>query len=315
MITSIITTYNSENYIERSLISVKNQTFKSPTNEIILVDDGSKDNTLKIARKILPDLKIIEKKNSGPASSRNIGIKKSKNELIAFLDADDYWHLDKLKYQAEDYKLHNDFDIFVCNTKSIHGDEILGLRFDKSKILENSNLEVGEVKNYLKKKGRYSFHPPSSILVKKKIFYELGFYNENLISVEDSEIFLRWVLSNKKILFNSKPLMYYETANNNSLTKNLTLWSKNHFYYWYSIDISKIDKNKKIIFKIMRKKTLLDSIFTIIKRGQNFLAIKLLFKNFIKLVSLKYFFILILTLVPLSLIKKYYDYFFTKNSK
>ena len=81
MITSIITTYNSENYIERSLISVKNQTFKSPTNEIILVDDGSKDNTLKIARKILPDLKIIEKKNSGPASSRNIGIK---NEFIVF---------------------------------------------------------------------------------------------------------------------------------------------------------------------------------------------------------------------------------------
>ena len=315
MITSIITSYNSEKYIERSLLSVINQTFIIETNEIILVDDGSNDNTLKIAKKILPNIKIIKKNNSGPASSRNLGIKNSKNDLIAFLDADDYWHLDKLKYQLNDYNLYNNFDIFVCNTKSINGNKILDVRFDKNKILENPSLEVGEVKNYLTKSGRYSFHPPSSLLVKKKIFYELGFYNENLISVEDSEIFLRWVLGNKKILFNSKPLMYYETANSNSLTKDLKVWSENHFSYWYSIDFSMLNIQKKEIFKTMRKKTLLNSILTIIKKGENILAMKLLAKNLIKLFSLKYFFLLILSLVPLKLLKKCYDYVFTKNSK
>ena len=292
-----------------------NQTFSIETNEIILVDDGSSDNTLMIAKKIFPNLKIIEKNNSGPASSRNLGIKNSKNDLIAFLDADDYWHLDKLKYQLSDYKFYNDFDIFVCNTKSIIGNKILNVRFDKNKILENPSLEVGEVKNYITKRGRYSFHPPSSLLIKKKIFYELGFYNENLISVEDSEIFLRWVLGNKKILFNAKPLMYYETANYNSLTKNLKVWSQNHFKYWYSMDFSMLNEQKKIIFKTMRKNTLLDSIFTIIKKGENMLAIKLLAKNFMKLFSLKFFLILILSLVPLKLFKKNYDYFFTKNPK
>ena len=98
------------------------------------------------------------------------------------------------------------------------------------KILKDDKIKVGEVKNYINPKGRYSFHPPSSIMV-KKIFDEIGYYDENYISVEDSEIFLRWVINEKRILFNSKPLMFYEISNDNSLTKNLHLWSKNHFRY------------------------------------------------------------------------------------
>ena len=165
-------------------------------------------------------------------------------------------------------------------------------------------MKIGEVKNYINPKGRYSFHPPSSIMVKKKVFHEIGYYDENYISVEDSEIFLRWVINEKKILFNSKPLVFYEISNDNSLTKNLNLWSINHFNYWKRVNISKLNKNKKYLFKLMRRNTLLNSVLTIIKRGENKLAFSLMIKNFYLLVSIKYFFIFILCLLPLYLFKK-----------
>ena len=304
MISVIITSYNSEEFIERSIKSVLYQSGKKYINEILLIDDGSTDKTINIAKKISEEIKIISKKNKGPASSRNLGVLKSKSELVAFLDADDYWHKDKILNQFEDYSKFSNFDIFVCNTRSVSKNKILNTRFDEKKIFSDNNMKIGEVKNYINPKGRYSFHPPSSIMVKKKVFHEIGYYDENYISVEDSEIFLRWVINEKKILFNSKPLVFYEISNDNSLTKNLNLWSINHFNYWKRVNISKLNKNKKYLFKLMRRNTLLNSVLTIIKRGENKLAFSLMIKNFYLLVSIKYFFIFILCLLPLYLFKK-----------
>ena len=96
MISVIITSYNSEEFIERSIKSVLDQSGKKYIIEILLIDDGSTDKTINIAKKISEEIKIISKKNKGPASSRNLGVLKSKSELVAFLDADDYWHKDKI---------------------------------------------------------------------------------------------------------------------------------------------------------------------------------------------------------------------------
>ncbi len=93
LVSVIVPTYNRENLIIRALNSILNQTYKNI--EIIVVDDSSQDNTFQkvnqFSNKIHKITYIRNKKNVGPAVSRNIGIRKSKGDYIAFLDSDDVW--------------------------------------------------------------------------------------------------------------------------------------------------------------------------------------------------------------------------------
>ena len=304
LISVIITTYNSEKYVERSLKSVLKQSRFDLVKEIILVDDESNDNTIDIAKKIYSDIIIFKKKNSGPASSRNLGINFSKSKFVCFLDADDFWHEDKIKIQAENYNNNPNFDIFVNNTFSISGKKKLGIRFNKKIIFDDENLKEGMVKNYIRPEGRYSFHPPSTLMVKKKVFIDFGLYNEDLISVEDSEIFLRWVINNCKIYFNSEPLTFYETNNQESLTKNIEQWSKFHFSYWQKIKFSKLNIKDQKKFLLMRKNTLLGSIMLIIKNEKCELARKLIIQNFKLLHCSKLYIYFLISFLPIGSLKK-----------
>jgi len=94
-----IPVYNGENFILQALESVACQTLLP--NKIIIIDDGSTDNTNKLisdyAKNSKLNIKIIKKENGGLSSARNTGIKESDAEFIAFLDADDLWLPDKLK--------------------------------------------------------------------------------------------------------------------------------------------------------------------------------------------------------------------------
>ncbi len=98
-ITAIIPTYNSAKYITEAIDSVLNQTYANI--EIIVVDDGSTDNTENILSNYVNKNKIIyvKKKNGGPGSARNLGIKLANGEYIAFLDADDMWEKNKIEKQ------------------------------------------------------------------------------------------------------------------------------------------------------------------------------------------------------------------------
>ena len=101
-ITVVIPAYNSEKYIARAIDSVLTQTHKP--DEIIVVDDGSTDNTSEIARKYEPSVKLIQQQNAGASVARNTGIEAATSEWIAFLDADDEWLPEKLKLQTEHLK-------------------------------------------------------------------------------------------------------------------------------------------------------------------------------------------------------------------
>lgn len=114
---SIITpVYNAQDYLEETILSVLNQTYKNW--ELILIDDCSTDKSYEIIEKYLKEDKRIRylknEKNSGPAITRNNGIENSKGDYIAFLDSDDLWSEDKLEKQI--YFMINN-NIFMC-----HGD-------------------------------------------------------------------------------------------------------------------------------------------------------------------------------------------------
>ena len=103
----IIPTYNRARLLNRSLTSVLNQTYKNI--EIIIVDDGSIDNTKKIIYKLNDNrIKYIKlKKNNGPSYARNFGIKKSKGEFISFQDSDDIYNEKKSEKQIKNLKRNN----------------------------------------------------------------------------------------------------------------------------------------------------------------------------------------------------------------
>lgn len=116
MVSVVIPAYNAENTIAETVKSVLTQTFTD--FELIIIDDGSTDNTLDILKQFDdPRIQIYAFKNAGPQKSRNRGIEKARGKFISFLDADDLWLEDKLQLQIE--TLHNNPDASVvyswCN--------------------------------------------------------------------------------------------------------------------------------------------------------------------------------------------------------
>ena len=91
----IMPTYNVEDYIKMAIDSVLNQSEKD--YELIVVNDGSTDNTKRICEEYSKKITLINKKNGGLSDARNEGVKKATGEYIIFIDSDDYWDKDLLK--------------------------------------------------------------------------------------------------------------------------------------------------------------------------------------------------------------------------
>ena len=109
-------TYNRIKFLYRAIISVLKQSY--PINEIIVVDNGSTDQTISFLKKKFPSIKVINEKKRGVSFARNEGIKNCKNEWIAFLDSDDEWMEKKIEKQFFLFKKSN------YKIKLIHTNEI-----------------------------------------------------------------------------------------------------------------------------------------------------------------------------------------------
>lgn len=109
LVSVIMPVYNGEKFIENSILSVLNQTYKN--FELIIIDDKSKDNTINIVSRFFRiDSRIKFLKNTenlGVAETRNVGLKKAKGRWIAFLDSDDIWEKTKLEEQLNFMKMNN----------------------------------------------------------------------------------------------------------------------------------------------------------------------------------------------------------------
>ena len=176
----IIPTYNRANTIKRAINSVLQQTFKN--FEIIIIDDGSQDNTEEVIQN-LNNSYIIYKKipHSGVSRARNEGITISNGDLIAFLDSDDKWVNTKLQKQVQ--YLNNNTQFPACHT---------------NEIWIKNGIRINQGKKHKKYAGNF-FIPslklclisPSSVIIKKEIFDQIGKFDENFNYVEDYELWLR----------------------------------------------------------------------------------------------------------------------------
>jgi len=188
LVSVIIPAYNSEKYIGETIVSVLNQTYKN--FELIVVDDGSTDNTLDIVKqyeKKDPRIKYFKITHSGrPSVPLNNGIDFARGQFIAFLDNDDLWYKEKLSEQIAYFNKNPDF-VFVYSMSVTFGDaslfspyyEVLPLTFRAAKSRDD-----------LLKKGNSIL--PSTVLVKSAKFIEAGKFDEdpNLIT-HDYDMWLR----------------------------------------------------------------------------------------------------------------------------
>ena len=104
LISVLIDTYNHERYIEQAIVSVLEQDFPASDVEVLVVDDGSSDETPSIVQKFVPRVRYLRKENGGQASAFNAGIPQLRGGIVAFLDGDDWWAKRKLTAIAEAFQ-------------------------------------------------------------------------------------------------------------------------------------------------------------------------------------------------------------------
>jgi len=176
-ISLIIPTYNRANLIENTLLSVFNQTIK--VDEIIVIDDGSTDNTKQILEQY--DIKYIFQENQGVSSARNTGIKRAKNEWICFLDSDDIWEHNKIEKQIA-FHIENQHILFS------HTDELW--RFNE-KIIKQKKHQLKPSGYCFKENIPNTLIGASTVMCHKSVFDNVGIFDEELQACEDYDLWLR----------------------------------------------------------------------------------------------------------------------------
>ena len=175
----IVPVYNVEKYIEKCLSSLVNQTLRDI--EIIVVNDGSPDNSQKIIDKYAKkysNIKSFTKKNGGLSDARNFGLKYASGEYIAFVDSDDYVKLDMYEKMYDKAK-ENNFDMVVCDIDYLYPDKTLRV----SSGLEDDTTNIKDV--YL------NIHPAAWNKIFKKELFENDVYFKKNVWFEDVEFIYR----------------------------------------------------------------------------------------------------------------------------
>lgn len=178
-ISVIIPTYNRSDLIARSLDSVMAQT--CPPHEVIVIDDGSTDNTSELVAERYPDVLMLEQGNKGVSAARNAGINVAKGDWICLLDSDDSWHPEKLEKQIK--ALNNQPEYLVCHTNE--------------NWIRNGK-QVNQLKKHKKHGGnifRYCLPlciiSPSSVMMHRQVLHDVGMFDESMPVCEDYDLWLR----------------------------------------------------------------------------------------------------------------------------
>ena len=225
----IIPLFNKENFIESTLKSVLIQSFTD--FEILIVNDGSTDSSEEKAKQFAdPRIRYFLKENGGASSARNYGIEKAQSNYITFLDADDYWYPTFLQEMCEKINRFPKQKVFSA---------AIEIETSKKTIPAVYSIEKTndfEIVNYFKASSKESVIWTSSAVFHKNIFEEIGNFDTEIQSGQDTDLWIRIGLV-YHILFSWKILARY-VYDETSLSKNT------HFNYT-KINFSKFSEQEK----------------------------------------------------------------------
>lgn len=217
LVSIIIPAYNAESWISETIRSALNQTW--PKKEIIIVDDGSTDSTLAIARTFeSTHVKVLAQQNQGVSAARNNGLKLAQGHYIQWLDADDLLAPNKIMNQLKNAErgqdsrtlLTSSFGTFYyCHSRA---------KVSPTGLWQN----LSPVDWLLNKFNEKVWMNPATWLVSRKLTEESGPWNERLVRDNDGEYICRVVVASERVQFVHEAMSYYRVCNFGSLSNSLS---------------------------------------------------------------------------------------------
>lgn len=183
VVDAIIPVFNGQRVVGDAIESALNQSV--PPRTIMVVDDGSTDSTSDYLEQYRSRIRVLRhRENLGLPAARNTGIRNSDADLLAFLDADDVWSVEKLEKQLETFGM--DDQIGLCYTSVIECDM--------------RRTMIARTRHFKERRGEYVFPelylagfpiPPSCVMVRREVFETCGMFNEEMLKAQDFECWLR----------------------------------------------------------------------------------------------------------------------------
>ena len=203
--TAIIPVFNAEDSIARAIRSVLDQTL--PAEEVLVVDDGSTDNSAHVVSQFGSKVRYLYQINAGASAARNLAIREARRDWVAFLDADDVWKPDRLERQFEVLRRNPDLKWAAGSFNNISSgrvDSIPRTRFSH-KLVEN---EVAS--DALELMGNGWSIWTGTVIIRRDVFAEVGDFDEQQRTSHDLDLWIRIAAKYPRIGWISDPVADYE---------------------------------------------------------------------------------------------------------
>jgi glycosyltransferase involved in cell wall biosynthesis len=211
LVSCIVPVFNGERYLREALDSVLQQTYRQL--ELIVVDDGSTDGTAEIVVSYGDRLSALRQTNAGPAAARNRGLDETRGEFVAFLDADDLWHADKLIRQMARFAMRPDLDVCVTHARNFWIPELAEeeARFRQHRMAR-------PLPGYL----------PSTMLARRRAFDLVGVFDATLGFGHSTEWFLRGA-ARGAVVEAMPDVLYYRRIHHTNRSRQMNAASRDEY--------------------------------------------------------------------------------------
>lgn len=216
LVSVITTTYQLARYLPQCIESVLDQDYPSAQLQLILVDDASTDETSAVvSRYDDPRLRFVRlRENRGPAGARNVGLSLAQGELIAFLDADDYWFPNRLSSMTS--LVSNDTDLITSDFLFEDCGNVISESAYRGRKLEwLFDLEAGAQFRALLEDGYLAL---SMMMIPRTVLQRVGTFDESLRVCQDYDLWLRCLRAGSRVVCASEPLGVYRRMRSGSIT-------------------------------------------------------------------------------------------------
>lgn len=215
-VSTIIPAYNAARFIGKAIDSALAQGVEQ---QVIVIDDGSTDNTAKLVAEYGDRVELIRQRNAGVSAARNRGISHVKGDFVAFLDADDEWLPGKLQAQLSLFAADPALGTVICDEKhmTISGEVVRASFLATRRCYSQLPSQSSRLAKPITWLVQESFFPTSGVLVRKEVLARAGFFDTSLSICEDRDLWIRLALQAPVGLV-PKVLLNYLTGRADSLS-------------------------------------------------------------------------------------------------
>jgi glycosyltransferase involved in cell wall biosynthesis len=230
-ISVIVPSFNSAEFIADGIRSILNQTY--PAYEIIVVDDGSTDNTAAVLLAFGDGIQCIYQENRGPAAARNAGIRIARGDYICFLDADDLWLPNKLQVQLDFMEQHPDIALVFSDMEEIDKGKVVHRSYF-AKTMFRPDLDPS-VPDAALKLLIENFILTPMVTARREVFAVAGLFDEALRVSEDRDL---WARIAARFRIACLPLVLgRRRIHTNNVSDNVELTLRSRIHMWGNIGL------------------------------------------------------------------------------